>query len=116
LGYGCEFVPRSESRSELFAIERGAQQVPLEREVLPDQSEAREKSLRALRVTKSAHAPLTFTRRLMAILRAIVHPGRSLDEHMFDVRQVGDVGLGCRVATKLIGDSLCARPMTSASS
>jgi hypothetical protein len=33
----------------------------------------------------------------MAILRPVVHPGRSLDEHMFDVRQVGDVGLGCRV-------------------
>ncbi|MGF6652584.1 hypothetical protein OKW34_003173 [Paraburkholderia youngii] len=55
----------------------------LEREVLPDQAEAGEKSLRALRVTKSAHAPLTFTRRLMTILCPVVHPGRSLDERMF---------------------------------
>jgi hypothetical protein len=34
-------------------------------------------------------APLTFTRRLLAIFDPIVHAGCRLDEHMFDVRQFG---------------------------
>jgi hypothetical protein len=35
LGEFGEFAPRDESRSELFAIELSAQQMSLEREVLP---------------------------------------------------------------------------------
>ncbi len=34
-------MPRIETYGELFAIERGAQQVSLEREVLPNRAEAR---------------------------------------------------------------------------
>jgi hypothetical protein len=40
LGDFGEFAPRDEPRSELFAIERSAQQMPLEREMLPDRPEA----------------------------------------------------------------------------
>jgi len=42
LGEFGEFTPGNEPGSELFAIERGAQQMPLEREMLPDWTEARE--------------------------------------------------------------------------
>lgn len=48
LGDIGEFVPGFKSCNELFAIERGAEQVTLEREVLTDWSEARQESLRAL--------------------------------------------------------------------
>lgn len=66
LGELGETMPRLKTLSELFAVERRAQQMSLEREVLPDRSKAREKGLSALWVAKSAQAPLTFTRRLMA--------------------------------------------------
>ena len=78
MGEFGENMPCGKALSELLAIERRAQKMSLEREVLPDPAEAREKSLRALGVTKSAHAPLTFTRRLMAILRPVVHPAAAL--------------------------------------
>jgi hypothetical protein len=61
-----------------------------EREVLPDRSEAREKRLGAFGVAKSSPAPLTFTRWLMAIFGSIVHLGCRLDEHVFDLCQLGD--------------------------
>lgn len=48
--------------SELFTVETQAQQMSLEREVLPDPSEAREKRLGALGVAKSAQAPLPILR------------------------------------------------------
>ena len=83
-------MPRVEALSELFAVKRSAQQMPLEREVLPDRSEAREKRLGTLWVAKPAQAPLAFARRLMAILGPIVHAGGGLDEHVFDICQRGD--------------------------
>ena len=46
-------APRFELRGQLFAIERCAQQMALEGEVLADGTEAREKSLRALRPGES---------------------------------------------------------------
>lgn len=101
-----ETTPRVKTLSELFAVERSAQQMSLEREVLPDRSEAREKRLGALWVAKSAQAPLTFTRWLMAIFGPIVHAGCSLDEHVFDVCQRGDPGLRGRVTAQLVGDDL----------
>jgi hypothetical protein len=61
----------------LFAIERGAYHMPLQRELLPDRPEAREKFLCAFRGAKVAHAPqevpsgdatLAFACRLMAVL------------------------------------------------
>jgi hypothetical protein len=45
-------MPCVETLGELIAVERSAQQVSLEREVLPDWSEAREKHLGALWVSK----------------------------------------------------------------
>src|SRR5690349_1065881 len=80
--------------------------MPLEREVLPYRSEVREKRLSALWVGKPAKAPLTFTRRLMAIFGPIVHAGCSLDEYVFDVCQLGDPGLRGRVTAQLVGDDL----------
>lgn len=40
MGHFSEFVPGSESRSEVLAIEESAQQMPFQREVLPDRTEA----------------------------------------------------------------------------
>jgi len=42
----------------------------------------------------------------MALLGPIIHASCGLDEHVFDVRQFGDIGFRCRVAAKLIGDDL----------
>lgn len=53
---------RVKTLSELFAVETRTQQMSLEREVLPDRSEAREKRLGALGVAKSAQAPLRILR------------------------------------------------------
>src|SRR4030095_5453688 len=58
LGAACESTPRVEARGKLLAIERGAQQMALECEVLADGTEAREKRLRAFRPAKTSHAPL----------------------------------------------------------
>ncbi len=80
-------MPRVKTSSELFAVERRAEQMSLERKVLPDRSEVRKKRLGALGGAKPAKAPLTFTRRLMAIFDPIVHAGSSLDEHVFDICQ-----------------------------
>lgn len=99
-------MPCDKALSELFAVERSAQQMSLEREVLPDQAEARQERLSPFGLAETTHAPLTFTRRLMAIRGPIVHASCSLDEHVFDVRQFGDVGLRCRIAAQLIGDDL----------
>ena len=41
LGEFSETMPRVKTCGELFAMERGAQQVSLEREVLPNRAEAR---------------------------------------------------------------------------
>ncbi len=40
MGEFGEFTPGNEPGSELFAIERGAQQMPLEREMLQDRADA----------------------------------------------------------------------------
>jgi hypothetical protein len=50
----------------------------LEREVLPDRSEAREKRLGALGVAKSAQAPLAFACRLVALFSASCSVGLTL--------------------------------------
>ena len=59
--------------------------MPLQCEMLPNRPEAREEFLRAFRVAKAAHATLAFACRLVAILRAVVQPGGSFDEHVLDV-------------------------------
>jgi hypothetical protein len=74
--------------------------------VLPDRSEVREKRLGALWVANPAKAPLTFTRRWMAIFGPIVYAGCSLDEYVFDVCQLGDPGLRGRITAQLVGDDL----------
>jgi hypothetical protein len=59
----------------------------LEREVLPDQTKARQENLRAFRDPETSHTTLAFTRRLMAVLGPIVHPGTGLDDDIFDLCQ-----------------------------
>ena len=85
--------------------------MPLEREMLPDRSEAREKFLCAFRVVKAAHAPqevhsgdaaLAFARRLVAVLCAVVQSGCSFDEHVLHVRKFRDLGFGRRIAAQLM--------------
>jgi len=80
--------------------------MPLEREMLPDRPEAREKFLCALRVAKTAHAPLAFARRLVAVLGPVVQAGCSFDEHVLHVRKLWDLGFRRGIAAQLIGDDL----------
>jgi hypothetical protein len=70
---------------EVLAIERSAQQMSLQCEVLRDRTEARQEALRALRVAKASHAPLAFPRGLVAVLRTVVEAGRCLDENVLHV-------------------------------
>ncbi len=80
--------------------------MPLEREVLPDRPEAREKFLCAFRVAKAAHATLAFARWLVAVLCAVVHSGGRFDEHVLHVRKFRDLRFCRRIAAQLIGDDL----------
>lgn len=73
LGKLGEAMPRVKLLSELFAVKGRAQQMSLEREVLSDRSEVREKRLGVLWVTSPAKALFTLTRRSMAILGPIIH-------------------------------------------
>ncbi len=52
--------------------------MPLEREMLPDPPEAREKLVCAFQIAKAAHAALAFARRLLAVLCAVVHADRDM--------------------------------------
>src|ERR1700687_3533527 len=80
--------------------------MPLQCEVLPYRSEAREEFLYALRVAKTAHAPLAFTRGLVTVLRSVVQPRCCFDEHVFHARQRWNLRLRGRIAAQLIGDDL----------
>ncbi|ALP67658.1 hypothetical protein AN416_34125 (plasmid) [Paraburkholderia caribensis] len=91
-------MPPGKALAKLFAVERSAQQMSLERKVLPDRSEARQDSLGTFPATKAAHPMLPFAGWLMAVIRAVVHASRCLDEDMPDVSQFGDVGLRRRIA------------------
>jgi hypothetical protein len=93
-------------RGQLFAIDRCAQQMALEGEVLADGTEAREKGLRALRSAKSSHAPLALMGGLMAILGAVVHARTGLHEHVLDGRKLRDLGFRGWIAAQLVGDDL----------
>jgi hypothetical protein len=98
LGSLGKFVPRDESGSKLFSIKRSAQQMPLEREMLPDWPEAREKLLCSFWVAKAVHAALSFARRLMAVLCGVVQSGGSFDKHVLHVGKFRDLGLCRRIS------------------
>jgi hypothetical protein len=87
--------------------------MPLEREMLLDRPEAREKFLCTFRDAKAAHATLAFAGRLVAVLCAVIQSGCSFDEHVPHVRTFSDLGFCRRIAAKLIGDDL-ARHRTRA--
>src|SRR5471032_55330 len=87
--------------------------MPLEREMLPDQPEAREKFLCAFRVAKATHATLAFAGRLVAVLCTIVQPSCSFGEHVLHAHQLRDLGFCRRIAAQLIRDNL-ARHWTRA--
>lgn len=70
--------------------------MPLEREVLSDRLEAREKFLCAFKTAKAPHTSLAFARRLVAILCAVVQSGCSFDEYVLHVRKLWDLGFCCR--------------------
>src|ERR1700735_4006566 len=78
----------------------------LEREVLPDRPEAREKFLWAFRVAKAAHATLALARGWMAVLGLAVQSGGRFDEHVLDVRKFWDLCFCRRTGAQLIGDDL----------
>jgi hypothetical protein len=60
-----KFAPCDEPGREVFAIERSAQQMTLEGEVLPDRTEARQEGPCMLRIAKYLHAPLALPRWLL---------------------------------------------------
>ncbi len=66
--------------------------MPLNREILPDRPEAREKFLCTFRVAKAAHATLAFARRLVAVLCSVVQSAGGFDEHVLHVRKFWDLG------------------------
>ncbi|MGF6415766.1 hypothetical protein OKW35_003306 [Paraburkholderia sp. MM5477-R1] len=78
----------------------------LEREVLPDRTEARQERLRAPGQAETTHTSLAFTRGLMAVLCTVVDAGGRLDEHVLHVRQLWDFGLCCGVTAQLVSDDL----------
>lgn len=106
LGDSGEKTPRFEARDDLFAIERSAQQMPLEREVLPDRPEARQEGLGARGQTETSHAALAFPRGLVAVFGTVVHAGTGLDEHVLHTRQLRELRFGGRVTAQLVGDDL----------
>src|SRR5476651_390191 len=80
--------------------------MPLECEMLPDRSQAREKFLCAFRIAKAAHASLAFARRLVAVLCAVVQSSCGFDEYVLHVRELRDLGFCRRIAAQLIGNDL----------
>ena len=80
--------------------------MPLEREVLPDRPEPREKFLCAFQVAEAAHATLAFSRRLVAVLCTAVQTGGRFDEHVLNVCKFWDLRFCRRIAAQLIGDDL----------
>jgi hypothetical protein len=85
----------------------------LDGEVLSDWTEARQERLRALRNPEAAHPALAFTRGLVAVFSMVIDPGTGFDEHMLDVRQLGDLRLRGWVAAQLVGDDLARHFRTS---
>ncbi|SAL87630.1 hypothetical protein AWB67_07447 [Caballeronia terrestris] len=75
--------------------------MPLEREVLPDRPEAREKFPCAFWVAKAAHATLAFARWLVAVLGAVVQSRGRFDEHVLDVCKFRDLRFCRRIAAQL---------------
>lgn len=90
--------------------------VPGQREVLTDRAEVRQEALRAPRVTETLHLTLTPTRRLMAVLRAVIDPGRGLHEDVLHAGQLRHLGSCRRIAAQLVGDNLPGQLGTSATS
>jgi hypothetical protein len=80
--------------------------MPVEREVLPNRLEAREKFLRAFRGTKAAHAPLVFPRRLAAVLWPACSAESLPRRTRVYARQCWNSSLGRRITTQLIGNDL----------
>ena len=106
LGDVGKFAPRLEPGCELFAINRRAQLMALECEMLPYRPEAKEEFLCAFRVAKTAHASLAFACRLVAVLGSVVEASSRFHEHVLDVRQFRDLTFRRCVAAQLIGDDL----------
>ncbi|CAB3809440.1 hypothetical protein LMG28688_06993 [Paraburkholderia caffeinitolerans] len=78
----------------------------LEREVLPDRTEARKESLRALTIAEATHASLAFARRLMTVFGPVVQPRTGFDECVPDVGELGNLGFRRRIAAQLVGHDL----------
>ena len=58
-------------------------------------------------------APFAFPGGLMTIFSTVVQASTGFDEHMLNVRQLGDLRLGSWVATQLVGDDLARHLRTS---
>lgn len=94
----CPVVPSGQSRLELFPMSGRFHAVPVQREVLTDRTEARQKCLRAAWVTETLHLALTPASGLMTILSAVVHPGRGLHKDVLYAGELRHVRFGCRIA------------------
>jgi hypothetical protein len=62
--------------------------------------------LSAFMRAKPSHPALSLAGRLVTVLGAVIHTSGGFDEHMFDVRQFGNVSLSGRVAAQLVSDDL----------
>jgi hypothetical protein len=100
-------MPCLKARGELLLIERSTKQMSFDREVLPDQAEARQESLSAIGIAEASHAPLAFTRGLMTIFGPVVYPGTGLDEDVFDGGELGYFGLRWGATMVSSGRDVC---------
>ena len=93
LGKACERAPCFKACGQVLAMQRCAQQVALEREMLADGPEAAQERLSAPRRTKATHAPLTLTSGLVAVLGSVVHAGAGLHEQVLHLGKLRDCAL-----------------------
>ena len=78
----------------------------LEREVLADQTKARQESLRAFRIAEAPHASLAFAGWLMTVFGPVIDPRAGFNEDVPDVNQFRNLGFRRRIAAQLIGHDL----------
>lgn len=86
-------MPHREALYEFGAMTGCFHLMPRQREMLPDWTESGEERLRATRIAKSDHLPLTSARRLVAILDTVVHARGRFDEHMLYLSEFRNVRL-----------------------
>jgi hypothetical protein len=81
----CPVGPYKQRALEVRTITGRLDPVSRQAEVLTNRAETREKRLRARQVPQALHLTFTPTRGLVTVFRAVINPGRCLDEDRFHV-------------------------------